>query len=464
VSVALRGVGNAFRNRTRTVAIVSILGLTIGLAFVMLTAQRSVSSKVATTLSSVGNTVTIGPPGFSAGGPLGKPLTTAEIAPIAHLHGVTGIDETLKGAATTIGTSHNPCPQGATCHVSGPGTGSGSAPSHHIKLGSTSLRSPMSLAARRAGLACEPKPCTPQVSGSQQIYFTGSTEPANPVDIGASTLRILSGHPISETSPADDAMISAPMARTNALKVGANFTAYGRTFTVAAIFATDNQAAANTVVTSLRGLQQAAGTPGRIFNATVTVDSLTDLAAVTSAIGQTLGPRASVVSNVANAEKAVDDLDGVTSIARYSLAGAVGAAAVILLLVMVLIVRERTREIGILKAIGASDARIMAQFITEAVTFTLLGWVVGILAGMLAASPITSALVSHSGVSRDTGSRGLFGAPNPFLAHLGSINTRVGSTVVLEGLGAALVVAVVASAASTWMIGRIRPAEVLRSD
>jgi putative ABC transport system permease protein len=462
VSVALRGAGNAFRNATRTVAIVLILGLAIGLAFVMLTAQRSVSSKVATTLSSVGNTVTIGPPGYSAGGLLGKPLSSAEVAPIAHLHGVTGIDETLNGAASTIGTTHTPCPKGATCHVSG--QGSGSAPSHHITLGSTSLKSPMSLAARRTGLSCDPKPCTPPVSGSQQIYFTGSTEPTNPVNIGASMLRIVSGHAISGTTPADEAMISAPMARENGLKVGSTFTAYGKTLMVAAIFAADNQSADNTVVTSLRVLQQATRTPGRIFNATVTVDSLTDLAAVTSAISQTLGPRASVVSNVANAEKAVNDLDGVKTIARYSLIGAVGAAAVILLLVMVLIVRERTREIGILKAIGASNARIMAQFTTEAVTFTLLGWIVGIVAGILAASPITSALVAHSGVSRDTGARGLFGAANPLLTHLSSINAQVGSAVVLEGLAAALVIAVVASAASTWMIGRIRPAEVLRSE
>ena len=263
---------------------------------------------------------------------------------------------------------------------------------------------------------------------------------------------------------ANVAMVSTAMARKNGLKVGSTFTAYGKTLTVAAIFATDNQSAANTVVTSLPALERLTGKTGQVFSAVVTVASLTELTAVTSAIQQTLGPRASVVSNVSDADKAVGDLDGVKGIALYSLAGAVGAAAVILLLVMVLIVRERKREIGILKAIGASNGRIMAQFTTEAVTFTLLGWVVGLLAGIVAASPVTSALVSHSGVSSATGARGLFGAPNPFLSHLNDINAQAGSAVVLEGLAAALVVAVVASAASTWMIGRIRPAEVLRSD
>ena len=106
MTVVVRGMRNAFRNATRTIAIVLILGLAIGLAFVMLIAHRSVTDKVATTLSSVGNTVTIGPPGYSAGGRLGKALTTAELAPIAHLHGVTGLDETLNGAANTSGTTH----------------------------------------------------------------------------------------------------------------------------------------------------------------------------------------------------------------------------------------------------------------------------------------------------------------------------------------------------------------------
>jgi ABC-type antimicrobial peptide transport system permease subunit len=106
----------------------------------------------------------------------------------------------------------------------------------------------------------------------------------------------------------------------------------------------------------------------------------------------------------------------------------------------------------------------MAQFTTEAVTFTLLGWVVGLVAGIIAASPVTSSLVSSSGVSSDTGARGMFGAGSPFLTHLTDINAQVGWGVVLEGLAAAVVVAVLASAAVAWMIGRIPPAQVLRSE
>jgi putative ABC transport system permease protein len=456
MNIITRGVRNAFRNTVRAVSVVVILGLTIGLGFVMLAARNSVTDKVATTLSSIGNTVTIGPPGYAAGMLLGKNLTAAELAPIAHLHGVTGIAESLTGAAQTVGTSANPCPKGAKCH--------GSGGHSDRKLGSTSLKSPMTLAERRVGLACEPKPCTPAVGGSQQIYFTGSTQPTNPVNIGAATLKIVSGHAISGTNPADVAMISTAMARQNGLKVGSTFPAYGTRLTVAAIFATDNASADNTVVTSLPLLQRLTGDTGQVQNAVVTVASLNELPAVTRAIEQRLGPRGSVVSNLAEANKAVGDLDSVKSIAVYSLAGAVAAAVVILLLVMVMIVRERKREIGILKAIGASNGRIMAQFTTEAVTFTLLGLVVGLAAGLAAASPVTSTLVSNSGVPSATGGAGLFRAPNPFLSHLTDINAQAGWGVILGAVAVAVAVAVLASAAASYVISKVQPAQVLRSE
>ena len=47
MTTAGRGIRNAFRSATRTVSIILILGLAIGLAVVMLTAHRSVSDKIA---------------------------------------------------------------------------------------------------------------------------------------------------------------------------------------------------------------------------------------------------------------------------------------------------------------------------------------------------------------------------------------------------------------------------------
>ena len=258
-------------------------------------------------------------------------------------------------------------------------------------------------------------------------------------------------------------MVSSEMARKNDLKVGSTFTAYGKTLTVAAIFNSDSQQGNDTIITSLPALDRLEQAPGAIFTAVVTAASLEVLPTVTSEIERLLGSRASVVSYVTDAQQAVSDLDSVRSIALFSLTGAVAAAVVILSLVMLLIVRQRKREIGVLRAIGAPSSMIAGQFATEAVTFTLLGLAVGLVIGEVAASPVTSSLVSHSGVKSDTGARGLFGAGNPVLTNLTDLNAHLGWPVIFDGLAAAIVVALLASGAAAWTIGRIRPAEVLRS-
>ena len=64
-------------------------------------------------------------------------------------------------------------------------------------------------------------------------------------------------------------------------------------------------------------------------------------------------------------------------------------AAIGLMNIMLVSVTERTKEIGIIKAIGATQKNIMAQFLTEAVIICQVGGLFGILLGILAGNGVT---------------------------------------------------------------------------
>lgn len=80
-------------------------------------------------------------------------------------------------------------------------------------------------------------------------------------------------------------------------------------------------------------------------------------------------------------------LDGIMSIVTTALSLVAGISLVVsgisVMTTMMMSVGERTREIGIKKAIGAKSSDIWAEFLTESVILTLLGSIAGIAFGLL---------------------------------------------------------------------------------
>src|SRR5262249_15945730 len=163
----------------------------------------------------------------------------------------------------------------------------------------------------------------------------------------------------------------------NNLNVGSTFTAYGQPITVQGIYTTGNTFTDAGVIMPLPALQKLSSQSGEITSAIVTVDSVDHLDSTVSALEKTLGTKADVVSDATESADTLSSVDNVKTIATYSLVGALVAGSVIIFLSMLMIVRERRREIGVLKAIGSSNAKISWQFVAEALTLTSMAAVVG---------------------------------------------------------------------------------------
>jgi putative ABC transport system permease protein len=481
MNVISRGIRNAFRNSIRTLSIVIILGLSIGLSLTMLIAHQAVNTKINQVKASVGNTITIAPAGYSGFSQVNNSLTTSELSKVTSLAHVTSVAESITDRLYTTGTSQ----------PSFGGFGGQQSSSTKTTTSTISLKSPITLSTSSgAGHFFAGGGGTTPTDFSLPITILGTNDPGS---VEGTSITITSGKAISGTTDTNEALVSQSMATKNSLKVGSTFTAYNATITVAGIFKTSTQAAANDIVLSLPTEQRLSGQTNDVTSAIATVDSLDNLSSVTTAVKNALGSTADVTSSQAEANETVQPLNNVKNISLYSLVGAVVAGSVIILLTMIMIVRERKREIGVIKAIGGSNLRIMLQFMAEALTLTVLGAVIGLVIGFVAGNPVTNTLVTSSSTSTTTtqstggfgsgGGAGFSGGGRTFAGGGGgggfrsaftsrgatardikNIHAEIGWSILVYGFGAAILIAVIGSAIAAGLIAKVRPSEVMRAD
>jgi len=98
--------------------------------------------------------------------------------------------------------------------------------------------------------------------------------------------------------------------------------------------------------------------------------------------------------NISDQAQLLDTFSSVTGLLTLLLAGIASISLVVggigIMNIMLVSVRERTREIGIRKAIGARGSDILLQFLVEALVLSLLGGLIGIVLGVAASAVIAA--------------------------------------------------------------------------
>lgn len=452
MNVITRGVKNATRGPMRSVTITIIFALCIALVLSMLVARQSVLSKIAEIKETAGTTITIQPAGIMGFQGGGDPLTSEQVAAIRDTVHITS---TVLSLSDQLGTDD-------TELESSIDIGSFGQRQMRFEQGDTSATNPF------GSTTSEERPAP-----TSRITVTGTTDSSSV----NSTLTITSGESFATDSSDAVALIGTDLAEKNTLSVGDTFTAYSTSITVLGIYETGNTFQDGNIIMPIKTLQSLTDQADAVTSVIARVDSSDNVASVIETLEASLDNAADITSDLEQAEASTASLQSIASLALAGVIGATVAGAVIILLAMVIIMRERRREIAIMKAIGGTDIKVVGQFAIEGLALTIAGMTIGLLLGVLVSGPMTTSLVqnqtsesSEQTATTQPGQRA--GGPGEFFRggatqisnNITQVSASLTPSVFLAASGITIAIALIGSIAPAWFISRIRPAEALRSE
>jgi hypothetical protein len=193
---------------------------------------------------------------------------------------------------------------------------------------------------------------------------------------------------------------------------------HGQPFDVVGIYTTENDFGDNHVFIPIEAFR-AVFAPGRkLSKIFVTVDSVANVPAVVADLKAALA-EADVVTAPEAVSTARTTLGSLAVASTYAAGLLFAVGGVVVVFVMVLATRERVREVGTLKAIGASNAEVVIQFLAEAVAVSGLAGVGAIMAAAASAQLLHRTFALP--VTFDAGIVLLIAAGSVTFAGLGSV-------------------------------------------
>ncbi len=183
----------------------------------------------------------------------------------------------------------------------------------------------------------------------------------------------------------DEVIIDDFKARKSNAKVGSEIEVFGKKLKVAGIYAPESGAR---VKMSLTALQNYLSSQNNCSYIAVRCDDPEKQEELQKRINQELpGNTVQLMRDLPSFERAIPGIDGfIKTILILSMI----VSSLVILLAMYTTITERTREIGILKSLGASKRFIISVIEKEAIAISLIGVGVGVLAALLISWAIRS--------------------------------------------------------------------------
>ena len=259
--------------------------------------------------------------------------------------------------------------------------------------------------------------------GSQDDFTISGTNNLADSTTFTSSYKLTSGRGItSADNGTDNVVIESTLASQNNLSVGSTFTlkdSNNKTYkmTIVGIFAptsgsTDGSITyMNTMYTALSAANAMKATTNQISSATYAMSNPAD--------ADSFVKKANALVNNSKFEVSKDDqayqnvktsLNNVAGFARNIVLLVAIAGAIILALIVMLMVRERRFEIGVLMSLGESKIKIVAQFFTELFMVMIVSVVVASAAGGIVGNVVGQQLLKQETTSAQTST--MPGRPN----------------------------------------------------
>jgi putative ABC transport system permease protein len=174
---------------------------------------------------------------------------------------------------------------------------------------------------------------------------------------------------------------------------------------------------------------------------------------VSEAITEAFSGEVSVVSATA----VLETLSSVFSVLQLFLGGIAAISLLVagigIMNIMIVSLMERTREIGILKALGMKSRTVLSVFLSESVIIGMIGATIGIVSGWLLAN-VVAIVLGGGNIAQGNQGNGAFASM--------TITPVLTPTVLLGALVFGVGISVIFALYPAWRASKLKPVEALR--